>query len=568
MNSSIKEYEQALGRWPRRLLRIADLTSFEWQPGNVYGGVKEPSYNAISYTWGRWKLKDGVKPEIHPLPIKGIPWIQHLPRIDPSHFTIQEFLALIQNAGSTPTEENYPPVEFIWLDIACIDQRNTEQISAAEIGRQGLIFRGAQAVFIWFTTMYSSENYQVFGKIDWWFSPPSEHTGESIKPIVDNIVTFLDVLKDPWFSSLWTLQEAYLRPDAVIFTRLGQRVIYDLYEGKDILTLRHLLVWGVNSDGFCTQRAAINHGKGIFAAFKKVIAERGLIALRARNTMALLGAAMYRTTSVSADRVYGIQQVFDLRLGKTSLDGVYGASPSLSELEDELGEALLTKEPILSQSHVFMQPVPAKDRWRISKCSSVPTSLHNLMPNQLRLQDRAPSDIDISVSQRPVRVRCSFWVDRSPSGPKPVRWKSPVIRLDTFLEISCCRIHYSADDPWSKYSVRFFPDFTEEFFSSHEYQDPSFSDPIPKGERNYNFGKWLIQRYDPNPIWLALLGVSQTGNTGSALSLILCMRSEDNWERLGLCQWFVPGSEEVERDQFEGDSLDWMTRDGIFGYIE
>jgi hypothetical protein len=40
-------------------------------------------------------------------------------------------------------------VEFLWLDIACIDQRETESRSAAEVGRQTVIFDGARHVFIW-----------------------------------------------------------------------------------------------------------------------------------------------------------------------------------------------------------------------------------------------------------------------------------------------------------------------------------------------------------------------------------------------------------------------------------
>jgi hypothetical protein len=38
-------------------------------------------------------------------------------------------------------------VEFVWLDVACIDQRANELRSAAEIGRQAAIFNGAIQVF-------------------------------------------------------------------------------------------------------------------------------------------------------------------------------------------------------------------------------------------------------------------------------------------------------------------------------------------------------------------------------------------------------------------------------------
>lgn len=562
MNMSIEEHEKALGRWPRRLLRISDLTSFEWQPGNIYGGVKEPPYNAISYTWGRWRLKDGVKPEIDPLPIKNVPWEKFLPRIDPSHFTMQQFLAALHAAVSTPTEDNYPPVEFIWLDVACIDQRAGEPSSDAEIGRQGLIFRGAQAVFIWLTTMTSSENYQVFGEIDWWFTPPAEHTSETIKPITDILVTFLDVLKDPWFSSLWTLQEAFLRPDSVVLTQSGETVTYYLYGEANSLTLRHLLVWGVNSDGFCTQRAALNRGEGIFASLKRLIEERGLVALRASNNMAILGAAMYRKATILTDRVYGIQQVFDLRLGKTSIDAHKNPSPSLSELEDQLGEALLAKEPMLSQSHVFMRPVPFQNRWRINSCSSVPISLYNFTSSQLRRRDEASGHL--SSTRRPVEVKCSLWVDRSQSGPKPVRWRGPILLLDTFLGL----LRQDMDNSGKETTLHVFPDFTEEFLVSPDYQNPSFPDPISRGEVSDNFARRLVQTYAPNSIWLLLLGISPTEHDGGCvLSLMLCEKPNGNFERLGLCQWWLPDAASAERPQFEGISHDWKFEEGIFGYI-
>lgn len=40
--ASLDEEEVALGSWPRRLLHVKSLTSYEWQLGNVYGGVAAP----------------------------------------------------------------------------------------------------------------------------------------------------------------------------------------------------------------------------------------------------------------------------------------------------------------------------------------------------------------------------------------------------------------------------------------------------------------------------------------------------------------------------------------------
>lgn len=99
-NSNLAEEEEALEGWPGRLLHVPSLTAFEWQPGNCYGGIRNPTCNAISYTWRRWKLNDtGDFPEsleVFALPAQGCPWT--LPRLDPAHFTAEESHQVIRAA--------------------------------------------------------------------------------------------------------------------------------------------------------------------------------------------------------------------------------------------------------------------------------------------------------------------------------------------------------------------------------------------------------------------------------------------------------------------------------------
>lgn len=71
--------------------------------------------------------------------IDGVPW--DIPRVDPSHFTVDDFQAAMRMAGRD-TRFGLD-VEFLWLDVACIDQRGNEPRSAAEVGRQGVIFKRA-----------------------------------------------------------------------------------------------------------------------------------------------------------------------------------------------------------------------------------------------------------------------------------------------------------------------------------------------------------------------------------------------------------------------------------------
>ena len=74
----------------------------------------------MSYTWGRWELKDhNERPEINALLVKGVDWL--IPRIHPERFTDEEFQAMVDDTivphTSAPNREE---VEFLWLDIACI----------------------------------------------------------------------------------------------------------------------------------------------------------------------------------------------------------------------------------------------------------------------------------------------------------------------------------------------------------------------------------------------------------------------------------------------------------------
>ena len=167
------------GVWPQRLLHVGSMTSFEWRPGNIYGGFIEPKYNAISYTWGRYDIDSpyiekkptkSVKRNARAIKIHGTAW--SIPRVHPEQFDTSDFQGLIERSPELGMKCD---TKFLWLDVACIDQRNGPQ--NFEIGRQAKIFRGAQKVFIWLTRLeenpleeilntltQSSSEYYVIGR--------------------------------------------------------------------------------------------------------------------------------------------------------------------------------------------------------------------------------------------------------------------------------------------------------------------------------------------------------------------------------------------------------------------
>lgn len=99
---------------------------------------------------------------------------------------------------------------------------------------------------------------------------------------------------------------------------------------------------------------------------------RGLWGLATRDPTALYRVAQYRPTRNDRDRVHGIQQVFGFRLGASD-PALTGANLVFSRflLENQLGEAILKKFPVLSQLHVYDETVELGCGWRVSPSSRV-----------------------------------------------------------------------------------------------------------------------------------------------------------------------------------------------------
>ncbi|KAK8054645.1 heterokaryon incompatibility protein-domain-containing protein [Apiospora phragmitis] len=109
---------------------------------NIYGTEKEPRYNILTYTWGRFQSSQpGNSIVVH-----GIDW--YTPPILPSHFTVGELQNVLMKFGLVHGSG------WVWVDVACIDQRDGSEMKKIEIGRQAAIFANVDRVFSWWTTMY------------------------------------------------------------------------------------------------------------------------------------------------------------------------------------------------------------------------------------------------------------------------------------------------------------------------------------------------------------------------------------------------------------------------------
>ncbi|TRX97934.1 hypothetical protein FHL15_001144 [Xylaria flabelliformis] len=378
---------EGIATWPRRLLHLPSYSSLEWQPGHAYGEHQRPKYNAISYTWGRFRLDtmrglNEALRKVKGIEIDNCSWT--VPPIDPTRFTVDEFRMALQTAAASDRSETYLECDscFVWLDVACIDQN--ADAGMLEIGRQAAIFRGAQKVYIWLTDFSSSRLEKIFSDIvdtshrlllvlEGSSVSTVEEMGESIE-ILDTMQKALDDLcNDPWFSSLWTLQEAFLCPHACFMSRDGQVI-----SRKRLTNLLDLceLAWIINE---ATEYLIAHFPAPIenhpwlqrCEEIGSIIKEKGLLVLRSQNPMLLYSAAGKRTATEDHDYIYGIQQIFDFRLGNSAeaaIQRVYNRY----ELQVQLGEQLLKKYPVESQMHIFSEPVKDQNGWCICMTSRIP----------------------------------------------------------------------------------------------------------------------------------------------------------------------------------------------------
>jgi len=194
-----------------------------------------PRYTCISHTWGRWRTSVSKD-------VQGVPWL--VP--ENTRFSVEALSESFATAHWTTS--------YLWFDLFCIPQDGSI-LANNEISRQSAIFRNASASVIWLNDVDSWEILP--NAISWWsltyLRATSERglydvdqrlaqlykasdfpielgTEQSFSPFATNrAVSWLQKAgqwrfpsSNPlngWFSSLWTLQEAFLRPGALLCSR-------------------------------------------------------------------------------------------------------------------------------------------------------------------------------------------------------------------------------------------------------------------------------------------------------------------------------------------------------------
>jgi hypothetical protein len=175
----------------------------------------DEGYIVISYTWGRWRA--GTRKE------EGTSWSLPEIRADVCGDMMQSLKQIMATI---------PASRYFWVDVLCINQDDAAE-KEEEIAKQAAIFGGAKACFVYLWTLEGSDELahvaaSLGDKVMWALQfadlekqVKSELTGISRLP--EQIQKKLDakLRLDPWFTSLWALQEMILSPNAVWLTKSG-----------------------------------------------------------------------------------------------------------------------------------------------------------------------------------------------------------------------------------------------------------------------------------------------------------------------------------------------------------
>ncbi|KAL1639155.1 hypothetical protein SLS58_008242 [Diplodia intermedia] len=503
------EHIEELGDWPQRLLHVPSMTSYEWQPGNIYGGYHQPAYRAISYTWGRWRLHSDHKRDVKPLVIHNVPW--DVPRIDPHHFTVSQLQRVVQTACSASAFtgssrgihrnlRRLPETEFVWLDIACIDQR-WGPLAAMEVGRQAAIFSKSSGVAIWLSQTGRDEASRdcVENFVSSILSREYDDEGDIWREGV--LKGTRELLRDPWFTSLWTLQEAFLCGDAYFMSAHADVLEAIPYwaETPGAFTLATLARACLQLESEC-RLAVEKQQEGYFeSTWLGWMQKSGLTVFQgtSANPLLLFPAARHRITSKEQDRIYGIMQVFGYKLGTSANPD---RSYTRSELADQLGQELLNERPVQSQLHSLTQPVEPGKAWCISQASSIARGYRHPTPH-LESQKSSPLYC---------KPECSLSTQEV-SGTLFGLFEGKVCEFGTlqsaWQDIDSESIHRNSDGiPSYRPTVNLYPDVTEFLYDSPEYHGWSLVEIPEECERQNAFGRWMAERFKYNRFLVLLMG--------------------------------------------------------------
>lgn len=521
---SLIPHNNHLGHWPQRLLHVPSLTSYEWRPGNIYGNTSCPIYNILTYTSGSYKILPHEFPSIPPLRINNIPWA--VPRVHPHHFTPDQLLAALNQArGWSLSSQGFlvAKTDWVWVDFACVDQRKDSPAANAEMGRQREIFKGATRVFAWLTdtrSRYLDAFYETLTELK------NPMIGISAMDWCYDILR--EILADPYFTSLWTLVEAALRPDAILLSRGAKLTPLQSPHPptySQALSIQHLADLSLN---FLTPTSTLLSPSGAY--IHNLLDHSGLKAIAMRNSTAVYIAALNRRCARSHDRFYAIQSLFNLRIGSTA-PGFTHIPFTTDDLSVQFAEELLAHHPAMSQMFIHTAPTFANTGWGINNLSIFPS-----IPRRFCISFRT-SHPSCELARLEMNGETWGW------------FKGYTCHFTTFYN-RCMdnEIHFYR----GRASFAVYLDATSE--TAHCLEDRNTADSV----KQRRLLRWLKKAFPKN---LVVLEIQSVGEVSFGLVLLKKSgRKFEHYRRVGICFW--EGEEISMRAGYPGE---WMYRESFLG---
>lgn len=192
-----------------------------------------PEYTCVSHTWGRWRKK-GEAAEI-----PGAKW----PVPENTLYDVRELPDMLGGLGD----------RYVWFDLFCIPQYGDDLRAKTEISRQAAIFRNCKRCIAWINqcrewsgleTALRWLSYRYLNSTSQGSLAPKISEQESsalMKQAMRPVEVMADLVRgadiEPWFTSLWTLQEVVLCPDIELYSRHWDRLAVHPDEPLSLTTL-------------------------------------------------------------------------------------------------------------------------------------------------------------------------------------------------------------------------------------------------------------------------------------------------------------------------------------------
>lgn len=213
------------------------------------------AYTCVSHTWGRWRITAAAGAQDP----KSSCWLPTSPpgtslsvqkdasgrwAVDHSAYLDGVPRRVLQvtlyDVQELPGMLRLLRCDYVWFDLFCIPH-DSSQLSHVEISRQGTIFTRAQKCVAW---LHDVESWNGVSRALDWMGPKylsasskgdlfgiSEEMLRKAAELADDHIGLVASTEseraknvESWFSSLWTLQEAAMRPDMHLYSRHWQRL--------------------------------------------------------------------------------------------------------------------------------------------------------------------------------------------------------------------------------------------------------------------------------------------------------------------------------------------------------